>query len=126
MGKIQVHSIGDYDRGYVTLNERGNEADGIVLYRQVDSDGHVGIYYIEGPEEEVDDLVRAAYRDIIDSDKSPIPDCKEAREWYARENERIEKARRQAEQGIREKEIEAKELLEQEQQDEEKKVPVRR
>ena len=67
MEKIKVHSIKDYNRGYVTLNERGNEADGIVLYRKVDSKGNVEIYYIEAPEEERNNLVSAAYDDIIQS-----------------------------------------------------------
>ena len=92
MGRIKVHSMEDYDRGYVTLNERGNEADGIVLYQLIDKE-HCGIYYVEtelGYEKEKDQMIKSAFLDIIKSEKIPVPTCKDANDWYEREKERIE------------------------------------
>jgi len=87
MGKILVHSITDYDRGFVTLNERGNEADGIVLYKMMD-EKNCGIYYVEtdrGHEQDQDKMLRLAFNDIISADKIPVPTCNKALEWYERE-----------------------------------------
>lgn len=97
MGKIQVHSITGDNRGFVTLNERGNEADGIVLYKLIDKE-HCGIYYVEaekGHEEERDQMIKSAFVDIIRSEKIPIPTCQQAKDWYERERMRIEQIQKE-------------------------------
>ena len=100
MGRILVHSIMDYDRGFVTLNERGNEADGIVLYRMMD-DKHCGIYYVEtdrSHEQDQDKMIRLAFKDIINADRVPVPTCQQALDWYEKERMRKESEKQKQEE----------------------------
>ena len=89
------HSIDDLRTyGYVTLNEKDNECEGIVRYEKDRNTKHVYINYVEMDEEQeqaVDELISYAFEDILENGFIPVPKCKEALAWYEKQKKKMAK-----------------------------------
>ena len=95
--EICVHSIShNYNNGFVTLNENEEGCEAIVKYKRRDKSCYIdSIEKMDNvTQEEIDKLIKAAFEDISEYRFIPVPECKEAREWYEKEKSRMEKPER--------------------------------